>query len=205
MGLIVKPHTFAGGTSALAAEVNSDFDTIYAEFNGNIEAANIAVAGVETANLAALACTNPKIDVGAITADKIALNALVELGMNYDSGVGGVHLLRTGPTGYTPEGLAIARMTVATPAIGAGVGIRTVAVIPFTGAIDGSFPFANAPALAGIGINTLIANPNDVPDCYWVENVNPLAFDLSYVWKAVGPTTPGLVLRFDLTFIGDVA
>jgi hypothetical protein len=42
MGLIVKPHNFAAGQAALATEVNSDFDTIYSEFNGQIDTANIS-------------------------------------------------------------------------------------------------------------------------------------------------------------------
>tara|TARA_B100000809_G_scaffold266917_1_gene332974 strand:+ start:11636 stop:12136 length:501 start_codon:yes stop_codon:yes gene_type:complete len=42
MGLIVKPHNFVAGQAAIATEVNSDFDTIYSEFNGQIDTANIS-------------------------------------------------------------------------------------------------------------------------------------------------------------------
>ena len=42
MGLITKPNTFVTGNTIVAALNNSNFDTIYNEFNGNISNANIA-------------------------------------------------------------------------------------------------------------------------------------------------------------------
>lgn len=49
MAIIVKPYTFVAGVtkSGEAAQVNSDLDTLYTEFNGNIDNANIkANAGI---------------------------------------------------------------------------------------------------------------------------------------------------------------
>lgn len=43
-GLISKPNTFTAGTLAKSSEVNSNFDTIYNEFNGNISDANISAS-----------------------------------------------------------------------------------------------------------------------------------------------------------------
>ena len=37
MGVISKPNTFSAGATIIASEHNSNFDTIYNEFNGNIE------------------------------------------------------------------------------------------------------------------------------------------------------------------------
>ena len=41
IGQIVKLYTFSAGATIIAAEHNANFDTIYNEFNGNIENANI--------------------------------------------------------------------------------------------------------------------------------------------------------------------
>jgi hypothetical protein len=49
MGTITRTNTFVNGTTASATEVNTELDTVYNEFNGNIENANIkadaAIAG----------------------------------------------------------------------------------------------------------------------------------------------------------------
>jgi hypothetical protein len=53
MGVITKPTTHADGTVPTAAQFNSNFDTIYTEFNGNIENANIkAGAAIAESKLA---------------------------------------------------------------------------------------------------------------------------------------------------------
>lgn len=41
MALITKPNTFTAGATIIAAEHNDNLDTIYSEFNGNIDNANI--------------------------------------------------------------------------------------------------------------------------------------------------------------------
>ena len=41
MSTITKPNTFTAGTTIRAAQVNSNFDTIYNDYNGNITNANI--------------------------------------------------------------------------------------------------------------------------------------------------------------------
>lgn len=71
MGTIVKPNTFTSGTSAVASEVNANFDTIYTEFNGNIEAANLASGAVTNAKIGALAVSSGKLASGAVTAAKL--------------------------------------------------------------------------------------------------------------------------------------
>jgi len=42
MAIIVKPNTFTAGTTAKAAEVNSNFDTLYNDYNGNITTVNLS-------------------------------------------------------------------------------------------------------------------------------------------------------------------
>ena len=41
MGTISKPNTFSAGATIIASEHNSNFDTVYNEFNGNIENVNV--------------------------------------------------------------------------------------------------------------------------------------------------------------------
>lgn len=41
MALIVKPNTFSAGATIVASEHNSNFDTIYNDYNGNITNANV--------------------------------------------------------------------------------------------------------------------------------------------------------------------
>ena len=44
MGVIVKPKTWADEENVTYTDINSNFDTVYNEFNGNIEDANIDAA-----------------------------------------------------------------------------------------------------------------------------------------------------------------
>jgi hypothetical protein len=57
MGVVSKPYNFSANTTIVSAQVNSDLDTLYAEFNGNIDNANIksgaAIAASKIANTAA--------------------------------------------------------------------------------------------------------------------------------------------------------
>lgn len=58
MGIIAKPNTFTAGAtkSGEAAQINANYDTIYAEFNGNIEDANVkANAAIAQSKIASLA------------------------------------------------------------------------------------------------------------------------------------------------------
>ena len=52
MALIVKPYTWSAGATIIAAEHNSVADTIYNEFNGNIDNNNIKLnAGIVDSKL----------------------------------------------------------------------------------------------------------------------------------------------------------
>ena len=76
MAIISKPKTFAAGTTAVAADVNVDFDTIYNDYNGNITDANIAA----NANIA-ITKISGSISDGRLstitTAGKVDCSALV--------------------------------------------------------------------------------------------------------------------------------
>lgn len=47
MSIITKPYTFTASTTIVSAQVNSNFDTLYTEVNGNLDNTNIkASAGI---------------------------------------------------------------------------------------------------------------------------------------------------------------
>jgi hypothetical protein len=76
LALISKPNTFAASETIVAAEHNSNFDTIYSEFNGSISNANIdGSAAIADSKLAQLT-----------TASKVALSALATSGTYAPSG-----------------------------------------------------------------------------------------------------------------------
>ena len=81
MSTIVKPNTFSSGSVIVASQHNSNFDTIYDDYNGGITNANLsASAAIADTKLAQLS-----------TAGKIATTAL-PLKMNLCAGTTGTTL-----------------------------------------------------------------------------------------------------------------
>jgi len=60
MALVSKPYTFSSGATIIAAEHNSNFDTLYNDYNGNITNANVS-------NTAAI--HESKLDLSSIAQD----------------------------------------------------------------------------------------------------------------------------------------
>lgn len=68
MSLITLPYTFTAGATIVAAEHNSNFSTIYNDYNGNITNANIAAgAAIVDTKLAAIS-TAGKVNITSLTA-----------------------------------------------------------------------------------------------------------------------------------------
>jgi len=67
MGNITKPNTFSSGTTALSAEVNSNFDTIYNDYNGGISNANISGSAAIADTKLAQITTGGKVSFTALT------------------------------------------------------------------------------------------------------------------------------------------
>ena len=67
MSTISKPHTFSAGATIIASEHNSNFDTIYNDYNGNVTNVNIASgAGITDTKLAQIT-TASKVSGSALT------------------------------------------------------------------------------------------------------------------------------------------
>lgn len=71
MGVVSKPYTFSPNTTMSSSEMNSNLDTLYNEFNGNISAANLASNAVTTAKITDSNVTTAKINDDAVTAAKV--------------------------------------------------------------------------------------------------------------------------------------
>lgn len=72
MGLIIKPTDFTASTTIVSSEVDDNFDTIYDEFNGAIDSANLATDAVVAANISSNAVTTVKVLDANITSAKLA-------------------------------------------------------------------------------------------------------------------------------------
>ena len=80
MALISKPNTFAAGASIVASEHNSNYDTVYNDYNGNITNANCAAAmGLVDTKLAQIT-TASKVDIKALTIGSQASVLAVDTG-----------------------------------------------------------------------------------------------------------------------------
>lgn len=78
MSTISKPNTFSANTTISSSQVNSDFDTLYNDYNGNISANNLATNAITTA----------KITDGAVTTAKLAANAVTTAKLDSDLAAG---------------------------------------------------------------------------------------------------------------------
>ena len=68
MALISKPYTFTVGATIVASEHNSNFDTIYQDYNGNITNANLSASAAILDSKLAQITTASKIAGDAFTA-----------------------------------------------------------------------------------------------------------------------------------------
>jgi len=68
---VSKPYTFSPNTTASSSEVNANFNTIYNDYNGNINSSNLATGAVSTAKIADDAVTSDKIADAAVTSSQI--------------------------------------------------------------------------------------------------------------------------------------
>ncbi len=71
-GTITRPNTYTSGDVIRSADVTANETTIYDEFNGNINDANILDDSLTAASLAASAVGNSELGASAVTLDKIS-------------------------------------------------------------------------------------------------------------------------------------
>jgi len=66
MSIVVKPNTFTVGATIIASEHNANFDTLYNDYNGNVDNLNIAAAAAIVDTKLAQITTPGKVDVSAL-------------------------------------------------------------------------------------------------------------------------------------------
>jgi hypothetical protein len=112
MALISKPNTFSAGQSIIASQHNSNFDTIYADYNGSIDNSNIAAnAGILGSKLASLdsialsAGVIPATNISITTADIVSIGTgtvLMASGNSASNTGWAVLRFAGGNTGFVP-------------------------------------------------------------------------------------------------------
>jgi hypothetical protein len=68
MGTVAKTYTFSPGATIVAAEHNTNFDTLYTLVNGNISNTNVASDAAISITKVSIASTDPVYFGGATTA-----------------------------------------------------------------------------------------------------------------------------------------
>lgn len=106
MAIIAKPYTFSAGATIIASEHNSNFDTLYNDYNGNITNANLsASASIADSKLAQIT-TSGKVSYTSISGVINPVNGGVPVGTSIEWNS------LTPPTGYVLEdGTAYSRTT----------------------------------------------------------------------------------------------
>lgn len=130
MAIVAKPITLSAGGTVTHTDHNTLYDTIYNEFNGNIDDANIKAG----ANI-----SGSKLLNASITGGKLAAALILDTHLNYTS----VLIVRAGPTIAGANGVRLARGGTAF-SLTAGSHAIT---ITFSTADDGNPNFSAIPRL----------------------------------------------------------
>ena len=96
MALITKPNTFTAGAVIVAAEHNSNYDTVYNDYNGNITNANIAAGAAIDASKLNLGAPGP---IGSTTPSSAAFTTISSSGastLNSNVSVAGTFTVNDG-------------------------------------------------------------------------------------------------------------
>jgi hypothetical protein len=144
MGLISKDYTFSSGATIVAAEHNTNFDTLYSLVNGNLNAANLASnAGIVDTQLAQIS-TAGKVSVTALTGTVPSANIRRAITLTITAPtdaptVGDGAMYFTCPTELNGMNL----VAVAASTIGAGTGVTVQIARGRRSAADGALTFAD--------------------------------------------------------------
>lgn len=101
MGTITKTYTFVDNTTIEPTQVNTNFDTLYTEFNGNIENANIdasaAIAATKISGTAAVLSGNTFTGTNTfVKTVQTITNATDGATVTFDLSLGNIHTVTLG-------------------------------------------------------------------------------------------------------------
>lgn len=77
MSIIVKPFTFSAGGTIIASDHNSNYDTIYNDYNGNITNANLASGAAIADTKLAQITTGQKVNLSSLVATSQATGDII--------------------------------------------------------------------------------------------------------------------------------
>lgn len=90
MGNIAKPNNFSANTTISSSQVNDNFDTIYNDYNGSIDANNLATGAVTAAKIADSNVTTAKIADANVTTAKINNSSVTSSKIDFGGAGAGV-------------------------------------------------------------------------------------------------------------------
>lgn len=85
MGTATKPYAYSPNTTISSSEMNANLDTIYNEFNGSIDATNLASNAVTGAKIADSNVTTAKIDDGDVTSAVLGADSVTATKIDWAS------------------------------------------------------------------------------------------------------------------------
>jgi len=181
MGTLSAPAAdYTGGNFAIGPDVEDDLKAIIAEFNGSIEAVNIALNAVGSSEIAA----------NAVGASELATGAVRQVNADYTSTNSGLEVWQSGPTfvGSANGGRIVRCSHTFTSTTGAGGGWEAAAAaigpLNFSDiCVDGSPAFANTPKMLGMPVVTANAGANvDIPTIIAVNTISAtqIKFDIFF-------------------------
>lgn len=199
MSLISKPWTFSAGAVIIASEHNSDFDTIYSEFNGSISNTNIA-------SNAAIAYSKLNLTGNIVNADIKSTAAIVDTKLAQITTAGKVSGAALTSLSSTPSGAGV--VPIANLATGTPTGSKfirddgSLQIPPSLGNVifrSGYFPYKSSDLKAFyVASANSITSQTDNQTLYtnfWVSSNNDTyetIFDEEY-WKRLSGTTTATV------------
>lgn len=177
MGTVTRAFDFVANTTAVGDQVDADLNTIYAEFNGNIDAANMAD----------LAVTNPKLANGVVTSAKVAAAAILHAALDFTQANSGVIVPKM-PTYFGANGsnLVVCETNYTTST---GVTAENVTITFNTASRMGAPNFTTAPIPFGSPIVLSSGTKVDIPTQTWFTTWNNLTATLHIEY---GGTTLGV-------------
>lgn len=115
MSLIVKPFTFSVGAVIIASQHNSNFDTIYTDYNGNITTANISASAAIADTQLAQVTTAGKVSGAALTSLSSTPSGAGVLPVVNGGIPSGVIMLWSGTIATIPSGFVLCNGSNSTP------------------------------------------------------------------------------------------
>jgi len=189
MGTITRSFTAVTGATILAADIETDLDAVFDEFNGSIEAVNIASNAV----------TTTKINALAVTSGKLAALSVVDAKIDYTEANSGALVARIAgyPGGVGSKGGKIAFVSKSHTTAGTATEEITITFASDCPQGDPSFLSPTTPILMGMPVfirNT--TTDNDMPTQAYFKTLTDTGGTLRVVYPGAPPAAVAVTIQF---------